>query len=50
MSHFPKLTDSEEKTLLTLCRDDGYTIVNAALTVQTSNLNAPNLGRIEIRG
>ncbi|HFK4420959.1 TPA: GspE/PulE family protein [Vibrio parahaemolyticus] len=46
MSHFPKLTDSEEKTLLTLCRDDGYTIVNAALTVQTSNLNAPNLGRI----
>ncbi|MBM4846295.1 Flp pilus assembly complex ATPase component TadA [Vibrio parahaemolyticus] len=46
MSHFPKLTDSEEKTLLTLCRDDGYTIVNAALTVQTSDLNAPNLGRI----
>lgn len=46
MSHFPKLTDSEENTLLTLCRDDGYTIVNAALTVQTSNLDAPNLGRI----
>ncbi|HAV1415121.1 ATPase, T2SS/T4P/T4SS family [Vibrio parahaemolyticus] len=46
MSHFSKLTDTESETLLTLCRDDGYTVVTEHLVVQTSNLEAPNLGAI----
>ncbi len=46
MNLSPKLTSTESDTLLTLCRDDGYTIVTAQLSVQTANLHAPNLGRI----
>ncbi|WP_409590524.1 ATPase, T2SS/T4P/T4SS family, partial [Vibrio jasicida] len=46
MNHLPKLTKAEAETLLTLCRDDGYTIVADDLTIQTANPQAPNLGRI----
>lgn len=44
--HISKLTPTEADTLLTLCRDDGYTIVTDKLVVQTSNWNAPNLASI----
>ncbi|HBC3474394.1 TPA: Flp pilus assembly complex ATPase component TadA [Vibrio parahaemolyticus] len=46
MSHLSKLSETESETLMTLCRDDGYTVVTPDLVVQTSNLDAPNLTAI----
>ncbi|WP_299695780.1 ATPase, T2SS/T4P/T4SS family, partial [uncultured Vibrio sp.] len=43
---YPQLTEQENQTLLSLCRDDGYTIVTQDLRVQTANMSAPNLGAI----